>query len=260
MKRILFLLLVVSALFSFSAVAATNNAWIDPATITVSPQETATLNVKTNSDADVSSVEIIGSFDPARITPTFTPTLTGKDGAAWSPTTAKATKPTPSTFKLQASTLGGAGNFLPAGTQSVLQINFRVLAEDPTIIQITSVKVNNVAVSNLASATITVQAGQQVTACTAANWQMGAWSSCVGACGSQGTQTRTVTKSGDCQGGAAQPAASQSCTPACPPDMIASKKQQLITQVQNIPENEVPSSWTAQFISRLAGILKSIFG
>ncbi len=39
-----------------------------------------------------------------------------------------------------------------------------------------------------------------------------------------------------------------------------SKKEELITAINNIPDADIPQSWTAQFISRLAGILKSIFG
>ncbi len=55
--------------------------------------------------------------------------------------------------------------------------------------------------------------------------------------------------------------AGQTCTDhVCSAPAATSRRQQLINQINAIPEGEIPTTWNPSFISRMAGILRGIFG
>ena len=270
--RMLYNFILVVILLSFSVLSTTNNIWIDPSSVSVNSGSSSTVVVKANSDAPVSSVEIIGTFDSTKITPTFTPTVVGADGVAWASSFVRVTYPNSNTFKLQASTLGGSTNFIPVGTQSVLTIAFNALVQDSTNIQITSAKVNTVTITNLAGSTITITAGAP--ACTEADWsEPYTLSACSVSCGS-GTQTKTGTQkvaSASCTGEVGK-VTSQACQGpvTCTPPQTCTYGQctapagslgntiDTSTDLQKLDLSQ-GSRWSIEKISWLAGIIRAWF-
>lgn len=126
-----------------------------------------------------------------------------------------------------------------------------------------------------------VAADTTPSACTAGDWTTGEWSRCISSClilgnpecegafqvcgvAPRATHTRIVTSNRACTGGIPAPSTTETCTlPACtivPPTGGSTQQQQLIDAVTAIPPADVPTTWTAAFISRMAGILRTIFG
>ena len=69
--------LIILSMLSSLALAETTNAGITPPQVNIDVGTTAQLTITINPAEPVNSVEVIGSFDPSKITPTFTPTLVG---------------------------------------------------------------------------------------------------------------------------------------------------------------------------------------
>lgn len=156
-KNILIVFLVMIAVMS-TFVAAADKVFVDPATITVEQTKDSTLRFKITSAEKVSSVEILGSFDTT-ITPfKYTPLFVGADNVAWPANMVIVTEPTGNTFKLQASTMSGAANWLPVGTFPVLKMDFKGSTVGSGEVKITSAKINTKAVTDIKNAVVTVTA------------------------------------------------------------------------------------------------------
>ena len=93
-------------------------------------------------------------------------------------------------------------------------------------------------------------------ACPLGTWQTGPWGSCSGACGTTGTQTRTVTCPSvyGCSGPA--PASSQSCTSAaCPPTVNLSAQilpgttSYTSPSIYITPADDLRLTWTSNAVS-----------
>jgi hypothetical protein len=171
MKKISLLLSVIflMGVLSFSALAATNNGWMDPAAITVVPNGEGSLVVKTNSDVPVGDILVELSYVAADITPSFTPTLVGADGQNWA---FVLQTPGDGTYRLEGATLSGALNKFAEGEQSLLTINFDAGANElDSVVTLTTVEINGEVVANLASTTVTIQEApcnaRAATACVA---------------------------------------------------------------------------------------------
>ena len=295
-KIMILLIITLLALFVSTALATTNNASIDPsAAVVAAGGAAATLQVRTNSDAAVSSLEIIGSYDLNKFTLVLTPTLTGADNVAWPVSTVRITRPSSSTFRLQAATIGGAVNFLSAGIQSVLRIEATPTAgaaTGPSNIIITSAKVNNIQVTGLAGTVVTITpaatcsdglinqdetdvdcGGGSCPACAnldscSANTDCVSNNCVSGACAppiitcSDGTQNGAETDV-DCGGGtcpACGSSSSSSSSGGGEPSSAEQKEAFLGNMSEFYDEKDTPTGGILSLLSRIASYLRSVFG